>query len=215
MPITAVFWDSDNTLVDTAAHHWNKHYYVLKAHGITLEDKWQDRIYTNNGAQNWQWLSTELGLKLSCDNYLDQIDHWYFDHINHIELRLGVLDSLNFLQNQHIPMMVVSNGRRRSVMAALSAKNLIPYFTDILCIEDYQGRKPDPAPYLTAKTRLQQKLGHVVDPKSCLVIEDDPKGVESGRAAGMPVFHRPIGALKGDEFFQILKRWIYDPTPPL
>ena len=32
-----------------------------------------------------------------------------------------------------------------------------------------------------------------IDPQSCLVIEDDPLGVESGNAAGMVVLHRPIG----------------------
>jgi HAD superfamily hydrolase (TIGR01509 family) len=215
MPITAVFWDSDNTLVDTAAHHWNKHFYVLKKAGITLDDQWQNKIYTNNGQQNWEWLSRDLGLKLSCEDYLNQIDQWYFDHIESIELRSGILQSLEFLKNQNIPMLVVSNGRRRSVMAALTAKKITPYFLDVLCIEDYQGRKPSPAPYLAAKTRLQQKLGHSIAPETCLVIEDDPKGVESGKAAGMHFFHRPIGTMAGDEFYEKIQRWIYDPTPPL
>ena len=73
MPVKYIFWDSDNTLVDTATHHWNKHFETLKTHGIHLDDKWQERIYTNNGAQNWEWIATELGLKLSKDENLDEI----------------------------------------------------------------------------------------------------------------------------------------------
>lgn len=191
MTIQAIFWDCDNTLINTAAHHWHKHKETLRSLGITLEDRWYGRIYTNNGAQNWEWLHRELGLSLPLQEYLDAIDGWYFRHIGEITLREGVLEALTLAQQAKIPMAVVSNGRRRSVMAGLEAKQLPPYFRFILCKEDYQGRKPEPAPYLTAKTRMQQALGVPFDPAMCLVIEDDPVGVESGRAAGMQVIDRP------------------------
>ena len=90
-----VFWDSDNTLVDTAAHHWNKHAQVLKARGIILEPARDGKsIYTNNGAQNWEWLSAERGLDMPLDDYLDAIDKWYFDHIGEIHIRSGVPEAI-------------------------------------------------------------------------------------------------------------------------
>lgn len=200
-----VFWDSDNTLVDTAAHHWNKHAQVLKARGIILEPAHDgERIYTNNGAQNWEWLSAERGLDMPLDDYLDAIDKWYFDHIGEIQIRSGVLDALDLLDQKSIPMAVVSNGRRRSVMAALNAKNLTPRFRFILCKEDYEGRKPDPTPYLAARTRMAQIVGCDIATAECLVIEDDPKGVESARAAGMKVLHRPMGSDSIEEFLKNL-----------
>jgi HAD superfamily hydrolase (TIGR01509 family) len=193
MSIKYVFWDSDNTLVKTYDHHWNKHYETLKAQGIHLGDEWKERIYTNNGAQNWEWLRADLGLKTDKDEYLDAIDGWYYRHIDRIEIREGVEEALAYFESRNYPMAVVSNGRRRSVMAALEAKNLVRHFKFILCIEDYQGRKPEPAPYLAAKTKMQQVAGKAIDAKECLVIEDDPKGVESGTAAGMTVLHRRLG----------------------
>ena len=191
--IQYVFWDSDNTLVDTAEHHWRKHFETLKSNGIVLRDEHRERIYTNNGAQNWEWLTAELGLKLPLQDYLDAIDRWYFSHINEINIRPGITDALNLFKNAGLKQAVVSNGRRRSVMAALESKKLIPHFEFILCKEDYAGRKPEPAPYLAAKTRMQQIVGHDIPAHDCLVIEDDPKGVESGIAAGMIVIHRAIG----------------------
>ncbi len=193
MAINYVFWDSDNTLVKTYDHHWNKHFETLKNHGIHLGAEWKERIYTNNGAQNWEWLNAEVGLKIQKDEYLNQIDQWYFDHIADIKIRDGILDALSLFDDKKIPMGVVSNGRKRSVMAALNAKALSPRFQFILCIEDYAGRKPEPTPYLAAKTKMQQIMGREIESKNCLVIEDDPKGVESGYAAGMNVLHRPIG----------------------
>ncbi|MFF4326090.1 HAD family hydrolase [Streptomyces sp. NPDC001591] len=50
---------------------------------------------------------------------------------------------------------------------------------DAACVSE---GKPSPAPYLLAA----RKLG--ADPADCLVIEDAPSGVRSGRAAGMTVW---------------------------
>jgi HAD superfamily hydrolase (TIGR01509 family) len=208
MTIQYIFWDSDNTMVNTAAHHWNKHLETLKSLGIHLDEQWQERIYINNGSQNWEWLTAELGLEMDLQDYLDTIDAWYYRHIDEIAIRDGVLDALALFESANLPMCVVSNGRRRSVMASLEAKNLAPRFKFILCKEDYQGRKPEPGPYLAAKTRMQQIMGHEIDPQVCLVIEDDPKGVESGLAAGMHVLHRSVDNHNTQEFLENCHRLI-------
>jgi beta-phosphoglucomutase len=208
MAVNYVFWDSDNTLVGTYDHHWNKHVETLKSHGITLGDEWKERIYTNNGAQNWEWITADLGLKVSKDQYLDEIDGWYYRHIDRIKLRDGIEEALAMIDDAALPMGVVSNGRRRSVMAALEAKRLGPRFKFILCIEDYEGRKPDPTPYLAAKTKMQQITGNSIDPLECLVIEDDPKGVQAGLAAGMNVIDRPINDTDTDKFLKQLRSYL-------
>jgi HAD superfamily hydrolase (TIGR01509 family) len=191
--IKYVFWDSDNTLVDTAAHHWRKHAETLKSLGIALDEQYRRRVYENNGAQNWQWMTEELGLSLAQDDYLDRIDRWYISHIGEIAMRSGITEALAHFKAAGLPQAVVSNGRRRSVMAALEAKELAPYFEFILCKEDYEGRKPDPAPYLTALARMEERKGFTIDPATCLVVEDDPLGVQAGKAAGMQVIHRAMG----------------------
>lgn len=191
--ILYVFWDSDNTLVNTAEHHWRKHVETLKYFDIALDEKYRQKIYENNGAQNWAWLTDELDLSVPQKIYLDKIDQWYFDHINEIEIRSGVLDALKFFEDNKVKQAVVSNGRTRSVMSALEAKKLARRFEFILCKEDYEGRKPDPTPYLTALQKMEEIEGEKIDPACCLVVEDDPLGVQAGEAAGMAVFYRPVG----------------------
>lgn len=211
--IQYVFWDSDNTLVHTALHHWRKHVETLKTLGITLDEKHREKIYTNNGAQNWEWLVHDLGLALPQQEYLDRIDQWYFTHIGEIQLRSGIAEAIDFLESKNIPQAVVSNGRRRSVMAALEAKSLAPRFQFILCKEDYQGRKPGPEPYLAARTRMQQIVGTPIDPRTCLVIEDDPNGVESAKAAEMHVIHRPPEDKDTESFLAAIKTRFKSATP--
>lgn len=48
----------------------------------------------------------------------------------------------------------------------------------LLTAEDFTRGKPDPQPYLLGAERLG------VDPARCLVVEDAPAGLRSGRAAG-------------------------------
>lgn len=192
MTIKYIFWDSDNTLVDTKEHHWRKHKETLKSLGISLDPTYRERIYTNNGAQNWEWLVDELELNEEKQSYLDKIDQWYFDHINQIQVRPGVIEALEFFQSQGYKQAVVSNGRRRSVMAALEGKKLTLYFEFVLCKEDYEGRKPDPAPYLTALSKMENIEGTKIAPTNCVVIEDDPLGVESAKAAEMYAVHRRL-----------------------
>ncbi len=208
MGIKYVFWDSDNTLVDTYQHHWRKHVETLKTHGIELDPSYMDTVYHNNGAQNWEWMTCNLGLKVEKNQYLDEIDGWYMKHIDKIELRPGIAEALELFAQAGLPMCVVSNGRRRSVMAALEAKKLPVHFKFVLCKEDYEGRKPEPAPYLAAKTRMQQILGHSINVKECLAIEDDPKGVESACAAGMAVLHRAVGDNDVGEFLKKCREYL-------
>lgn len=48
----------------------------------------------------------------------------------------------------------------------------------VVTADDISRGKPDPEPYLVAARRLG------VDPRRCLVVEDAPAGVRSGRSAG-------------------------------
>ena len=73
---------------------------------------------------------------------------------------------------------VVTSGTRAQAAARLAAIGLEPPGV-VITSEDIAAGKPDPEPYLTAAARLG------VTPEQCLVFEDAPAGIESGRAAGM------------------------------
>ncbi|MFF2652382.1 HAD-IA family hydrolase [Streptomyces sp. NPDC058045] len=72
---------------------------------------------------------------------------------------------------------VVTSATRRLAAARLDAAGLTPGL--LLAADDVRRGKPDPEPYLLAARRLG------VDPADCVVFEDAPAGIDSGRAAGM------------------------------
>lgn len=187
-----IFWDADNTLTANGDLHWRKHVETARRYGIEIDPSFQKRIYHNNGAQNWTWLKDELGLDVDQQHYLLEIDQWYADHVSEIEFRPGVPEAIDLFTEAGCRQCVVSNGRRNSVMLALNAKSIVPRFEFILCKEDYEGRKPDPAPYLAARIKMEVIVVAMIDPTHCLAIEDDPLGVASAHAARLPVIHRRL-----------------------
>jgi sugar-phosphatase len=66
--------------------------------------------------------------------------------------------------------------------------------------------KPSPVPYLLAAERLGAK------PEDCLVIEDAPSGIESGRRAGMTVWgvNTPVAVDGVQRHFESLREALPD-----
>src|SRR5262249_31486806 len=148
MKIQSVFWDYDNTILATADAHWKKHETVLARYGIHLNPAFRKRIYENNGSQNWEWLREELGLQASEKEYLESIDSEFQQHPPQWQLRPGFASVLQLIGSLNIPQAIITNARRNSAKPILAIKNITPLMQFVLFKEDYEGRKPDPAPYL-------------------------------------------------------------------
>lgn len=192
MTIEAVFWDYDNTILETAEAHWNKHKICLARHGIELAEQYRQRIYHNNGNQNYDWMNTELGLIIPREQYLSEIDTEFQKHMIAYPMREGIEDAFDYLADKKIPQCIVTNARTASAKPVLEAKNITGRMVFTLYKEDYEGRKPDPLPYLTAIKKMEEHIGKSLTPRNCLAIEDDPKGVESAHRAGLTVIHRKL-----------------------
>ncbi|MEV6552124.1 HAD-IA family hydrolase [Streptomyces sp. NPDC051597] len=72
---------------------------------------------------------------------------------------------------------VVTSGTRRVAEARLGGVGIHP--RHLVTVDDITHHKPHPEPFLLAAERLG------VDPARCVVVEDAPAGLASGRAAGM------------------------------
>ncbi len=91
----------------------------------------------------------------------------------------------------------VVTGCPRALAVARLRAGAYPDPPVLVAAEDTRRGKPAPDGYLRAAARLG------VDPRSCLVVEDAPAGIEAARAAGMPVVavrttHRPAELLAAD-----------------
>jgi sugar-phosphatase len=76
---------------------------------------------------------------------------------------------------------VVTSATRRLAEVRLRAAGLLELTRHLVTATDIQRSKPDPEPYLSGAAALG------LPPANCIVIEDAPSGVRSGKAAGCRV----------------------------
>jgi len=76
---------------------------------------------------------------------------------------------------------VVTSATRALAEVRLQAGGLLEYVRQMITSGDIQRGKPDPEPYVKGAARLD------LLPEECIVIEDAPSGVRSGKAAGARV----------------------------
>ena len=88
----------------------------------------------------------------------------------------GAGEALRALKGDRVA--VVTSGTRPLALARLAAVGIEPPAVTVFA-DDVERGKPDPEGYLTAARRLG------ADPAEALVVEDAPRGIEAGRAAGM------------------------------
>ncbi|MFA5853404.1 MAG: HAD family phosphatase [Spirochaetales bacterium] len=101
---------------------------------------------------------------------------YFRDH--EVPLMPGLLELVNFLGAEKIPMAVATSTARYRVLPLLRKAGIIERFASILCGDEVKNVKPDPEIYL----RTAENLG--VAPGNCLVLEDSRAGIAAAYAAG-------------------------------
>ena len=96
-----------------------------------------------------------------------------------VPLKPGVRELLDVLDAHRVRRAVASSNERFLVESYLRGHGILERFDALVCGDMIAQSKPAPDIYLAAADALG------VRPENCLVLEDSPNGLKSGRAAGM------------------------------
>jgi HAD superfamily hydrolase (TIGR01509 family) len=99
--------------------------------------------------------------------------------VNELPLCPGVRAYLEAARGMGLKMAVASSSSRGWVEGHLVRHGVRAYFDVLVCKEDTERHKPDPAPYLAALERLGVEAG------AALALEDSPNGIAAAQAAGL------------------------------
>ena len=102
-----------------------------------------------------------------------------------IELRPGVIELLDKLEQLDIRKAVATTTKRDLTEQRLSKMGIINRFEYILCGDEVKKRKPDPEIYNTVLQRVD------CDRRNVLVLEDTGYGVQAAHDAGLKVIMVP------------------------
>jgi beta-phosphoglucomutase len=181
--VKAVIFDMDGTMINNMPYHKKAWQVFLQKHGISLtEEAFHHKI---SGKKNDQIFELVFGRRLHKDEelqYTEEKEALYRELFKpDIAEIAGLTELINQLHAKGVKTAIATTAPAKNRQFALKELGLEGKFEVILGDEHVRHGKPDPEIYLLTA----QKLG--VKPHDCLVFEDSPPGIASGKAAGMTV----------------------------
>lgn len=182
--IAAILFDMDGVLVDAKEWHYEALNRSLALFGYEISR--YDHVMTFDGLptrKKLELLSKERGLPVALHSFISELKQKYTTEIIHTQCRPNFRHerALSHLKKKGYALAVCSNSVRASIALMMEKAGLSSYLKFMLSNEDVSKAKPDPEIYLTAIRRLE------LNPQCCLIVEDNPHGIDAARASGAHV----------------------------
>jgi HAD superfamily hydrolase (TIGR01509 family) len=222
--IQAILFDFNGVIIDDEPVQLQAYRDVLATHGVSITD---EDYYSLLGADDQVFVRAifeRAGKPLSDETLNAVIERKTELHREAIKDDLplfpGVVTFIKSAARRHL-LGVVSMARRVEIDHVLRRARLTNEFACIVSAEAARACKPDPHCYQTAFELLneQRRRSRLLPllAEECLVIEDSPPGIQSGRAAGMrtlgvtnTVAERELRAAGADVVTANLADWTMD-----
>ena len=180
MPIKAVIFDFDGTIIDTETIWFQVFEELLKEKfniDLPLEE-FAKSIGTTDEAF-FQYIEAQTGMKIDEKEINQLARERFLEKREILEVREGVVEKLEEAKELGYRIGLASSSSREWVERFLRQFNLWEYFSVVKTREDVVKVKPDPALYLKALEDMQ------VEPHDALAIEDSLNGAMAAIEAGM------------------------------
>ena len=183
MSKTAVIFDLDGVLVDTAKYHYQAWRKLANELGFEFTELENEQFKGVSRKRCLEILLDIGGVKVSqqeFDRYLVTKNDDYLaliENMNASEILPDVLKVLNFLKDKKIPLALGSASKNAKPI--LEKVGLIAYFQSIVDGTDVTKAKPNPQVFLLAAEQLE------VEPSKCIVFEDSVAGIVAANKASM------------------------------
>ena len=182
MPIKAIFFDHDGTLVDSEPIHYQLWRDVLATHGVVLSEAlYRDCCAGIPTADNAVDLVARFAIDESPASLAEakNLATRRFLAQYAFPLMPGVRDAVPLVHRAGMRLAIVTGAGADGVQTTLRQHSLSGFFETVVSGDDVKNSKPAPDCYLLAVRRLG------LQPSECIAIEDTEHGVNSAAAAGV------------------------------
>ena len=188
MTIDAVLFDMDGLLFDTEAMAIEASAMAAARQDLSVSEELFNLMLGTNKETSTDMLSQHFP-GLDTDRFWDDFDAsmWQIVERGGLPVKHYAEELLTWLEDKKLPMGLCSGSPRHMVDGYMRVSGFGRYFKAILAGDDIAGLPGKPAPDMYLKTADMMS----VRPAHCLVLEDSPNGLRSGRAAGMTTIMVP------------------------
>ena len=180
MPLHAVIFDMDGTLVDSERVIMRAWLAATSDMGLPLKPQDYMRVVGLNVEESDAVLASLLGDPETLVEVRRSVRERLAGSVAY-PLKPGAMELLTVLRGRGIPCAVASSSSAREIEERLTRVGVLHFFEAIASGDEVDRGKPDPAVYQLAAARLG------VSPIHCLAFEDSLHGAASASAAGATV----------------------------
>lgn len=190
--IQAIFFDFNGVIINDEPLYMVAYQEALREQGIDLSES---DYYGALGMDDETFVRSTFArkqLSLTAEILKSVLASKGVRHRKLIEKELPLFPGVvTFLKatSRHYSLGLVSMALQDDIQYVLERAHLLSLFSIIVSAEDVNACKPAPDCYRTALQELNKKREaesrQALLAKECLVIEDSPPGIESGRQSGM------------------------------
>lgn len=179
--IRAVLFDMDGVLIDAKDWHYDALNEALALFGHKIRRA--EHLDTYDGLPTrtkLHMLSRERELPVGLHDFINEMKQEYTLDLAWRLCRPTFCHeyALAQLKNDGYRVAVCSNSVRGSIEMMLTKAALIRHVDTIVSNQDVRNPKPDPEMYAKAAASFD------LEPRECLVVEDNPKGMQAATSAG-------------------------------
>ncbi len=181
MKIKAIFFDMDGVLIEAKDWHYESLNKSLSLFGLNISR--YDHLVTFDGLptrKKLEMLSVERGLPSELHEFINNLKQRYTQEIVQQKCKPSFIHerALSHLHSLGYKMAVCSNSVRESVELMMQKASLTQYLELMVSNEDVTKGKPSPEMY----NKAIDYFG--LSPKECLILEDNPNGIEAAEKSG-------------------------------
>lgn len=184
--ITHVIYDLDGTLLDTEPMFVEATNAIFARFGMALPEDVRALMMGRPTPVAVPLMLEHTGLPMSAQDFIVERDALLHERFPHALPRAGAQRLTEHLARRGVPQAVATSSSQRTLARKLlAAPAWFNTFAAVVSADDVARGKPAPDIFIEAARRLD------APPRSCLVFEDAPSGVEAALAAGMHVIALP------------------------
>lgn len=180
--IKGIIFDLDGTLIDSMSIWGRIDEEYTKSLGYDMPEDLRDDIEGMRFPEVAEYFKRRFLIKKSTDEIMQEWTDMAFSKYEHeVEMKPGARVFLQNAKRDGYKLGIATSNSQKLLDAVLKAQK-IEHLFDAVCTGDMtKNSKPAPDVYL----HVAQELGLL--PSQCLVFEDIPQGIMSGKNAGMRV----------------------------
>lgn len=185
MKIKAILFDLDGVLVNMPNGHYEALNKALGLFGVKIEADEHSNFF--NGLptrKKLEELEKQERLPKGLREFINSVKQKYTKEIipKYCVPDYSKIILLENLKNKGFKLGCCSNSIKETLHLMLKSSQIFDFFDVIIGNDEIKNPKPHPEIYLIAMEQLHIK------PNECIIVEDSPHGIESGKRSGASVF---------------------------